>query len=161
MCRRELPWAEANTLWDCLFAQHLAATVGHHRQCPACSPVAVDLTPGIGQHAPVHDDVLRALAVRSSVALFLSHRSSFLSCKCLEGVVQLSNRPPDLGAGVKEGWRCLLTAPVLHGRIVPPPLIPPDHRGRSEASEEGFLPPKSIIGTSTEPFIPSQFPLRL
>ena len=108
MGRRELPWAEANNLWDCIFAQHLA--MGHGLvHCSPCSQF--DLQPTSDGQNPVPppplppslsphlDDPLRSLAIHVSAALILIHRKSFMACKGLEEVVQLCHRLPDIGPG--------------------------------------------------------------
>ena len=99
MCRRELPWEEANSLWDGLFAQHMALST---QTCPFCSPIDFSsswISPARPGDAMHQVDVLRSLAVSSAASLVMSHRKPFLACQSLEEVVQLSNRLPSLGPG--------------------------------------------------------------
>lgn len=121
--RRELPWAEANLLWDSLFARHALMHTGAGEECSACKASdsgngekmsvgrgvsARDDTPESDQAAvgPSHvrHDIrggtcLRPLCVAAAAALLMLHRDSFMRCNSLGEVVQQANRLPDLGPG--------------------------------------------------------------
>ena len=107
MFRRELPWQEANLLWDSLLARHMALSMENGFGCPGCiaassmphkQPAAINA--GQACASQDGDDVLRSLTTATAVALLLEHRQSYSRCNSVEEVVQLSNRLPDLGPGI-------------------------------------------------------------